>query len=140
MGNLIRDVLAYSQLREQQDEFEPVDLNKVMDELKVDFELMIEQKSAVIESEKLPVIQGIPLQITQLFGNLLSNALKYSRPDVKTIIKITVTKMVAKQVAKYPALEANRQYINIEFRDNGIGFKQEYAERILKYFSACTVN
>src|SRR5690606_24470841 len=58
MMRLIRDVLAYSQLSKETT-FEPVDLNQVLNEILMDYELLIEQKQAKIIAKDLPVIEAI---------------------------------------------------------------------------------
>ncbi|RYD90816.1 MAG: PAS domain S-box protein, partial [Sphingobacteriales bacterium] len=77
MGNLIRDVLGYSQLSKE-NAYKPTDLQKTIDDILVEFELLLEQQNARVHYTGMPVVEAIPLQMTQLFGNLISNALKYS--------------------------------------------------------------
>ena len=134
MTTLIRDVLSYSQLAKEKEDFVPVDLQQVLESILVDFELLVEQKQAVIASHGLPVIEAIPLQMTQLFGNLISNSLKYSREGVPVVLSITATPLSAEDAEKHGLNINAGPFINIEFRDNGIGFKQEYAEQIFNIF------
>jgi light-regulated signal transduction histidine kinase (bacteriophytochrome) len=72
MAQLINDVLNYSRLSNTEDQFVATDLNAVLQQVKVDFDLLIEQKQAVIKDNCLPVVKGIPLQLQQLFSNPLS--------------------------------------------------------------------
>ena len=130
---LIRDVLAYSQLSKPNDVFEPVDINKVITDICVDFELLIEQKGAAIACKGLPVIEAIPLQMSQLFGNLISNALKFTRPGIMPEIHIEATPLSDDKRRAY-ALPAGRNYFNIQLKDNGIGFRPEYASQIFNIF------
>ena len=134
MLTLIRDVLAYSQLSTTRNLLEKVDLNLIVENVKTDFELLIEQKHATIKAEELPVLEAIPLQMSQLFTNLISNALKFIRPDVAPVINISVVKMNRSEVKVLPALDLNVPYYRITFEDNGIGFEQEYAEQIFNIF------
>jgi two-component system CheB/CheR fusion protein len=99
-----------------------------------DFELMIEDKKAKITSNTLPVIQAIPMQMNQLFYNLISNALKFSREDRLPVITITSNKLSEKQAAILFADSLQTDYHEIIFRDNGIGFDQKYAEQIFVVF------
>jgi signal transduction histidine kinase len=133
MNVLIRDVLAYSELVKQTDLFVEVDLNQILENVKVDYDLLIEEKDAAIQSNKLPIITAIPLQMSQLFGNIIGNSLKFVRKDVKPIIKITASKLDVKMV-EYLFLDNTLDYYKIEFADNGIGFKEEYAEQIFNIF------
>lgn len=133
MTSLIRDVLHYSEVVKDNEGFENVDLDKILNSISTDFELLIEQKNAVIHSTVLPTIRAIPLQMSQLFGNIIGNSLKYNREDVPPVITISVTTLedTEKQVHN---IDLALQYLKIQFRDNGIGFKNEYAEQIFHIF------
>lgn len=122
MAVLIRDVLSYSQLSKEQVKFTPVNLQTVVDTILTDFELLIEQKNARIHCHNLPVVEANPLQMNQLFSNLISNALKFSKGNQEVIIDIE---------ALY--LPAQGQY-SITITDNGIGFNQEHADQIFSIF------
>ena len=133
MGNLIRDVLSYSQLSRNNQMFRQVDLNKILADNLTDFELVIEQSGAKINSDILPVIDAIPLQMSQLLGNLVSNSLKYTREGVAPVITISATLMPPGTV-DFEYHDENIAYYKLEFRDNGIGFDEEYADRIFQIF------
>lgn len=134
MTALIRDVLAYSQLSEVNEQFERVNLNNIIEDIKIDFELAIEQKNAVIRYSGLPIIEAIPLQMSQLFGNLISNSLKYSKTDVAPEIEIKAELLTKEEVTEYPALNQNKSYHKIKFSDNGIGIKPEQISRVFNIF------
>ncbi|HEY1054518.1 MAG TPA: ATP-binding protein, partial [Emticicia sp.] len=133
MTALIRDVLMYSQLVKENDTYEKVDLNQVFENVMADYELLIEQKEAVINHTDLPIIDAIPLQMSQLFANLLSNALKFVRKDVKPVININVSILTDKEADAFD-LSPNYQYYNIQFADNGIGIPSEYIEKVFHIF------
>ncbi len=133
MNTLIKDVLNYSELIKETEEFEYVDLNQVIEQGLLDFELLIEQKQASVNYQQLPVIEAIPLQMAQLFGNLISNSLKFTRPDVKPVISIS-SFLLNTEEKKNAALEAGAEYYKITFRDNGIGLKPEHTEQIFNIF------
>ena len=130
---LIRDVLAFSQLKTRQ-EFVKIDLNEILEIVKSDFELLIEEKNAVINSAPLPTIEGSPVQIIQLFGNLLSNSLKFSSRDQQPEISISVTELNQMQIRNNKSLNPGQAYYKISFKDNGIGFGQENATQIFDIF------
>jgi len=134
MGNLIKDVLVYSQISKGNVLFERVDLKTIADEILTDYELIIEQTGAAITFTGLPVVQAIPLQMSQLFSNLVSNSLKYIAPGTKPVITVTAAPLAKEDLAVYPNLNSNLEYSKIEFRDNGIGFEAEYAEKIFNIF------
>ena len=120
MQVLIRDILTYSELSRRSPAFEPVSLQTVIEEMQIEFELLIEQKNARLQYHDLPTIDAIPLQMTQLFSNLISNALKYSSADRPPLVTITSA--------------IKDQQVHIEIRDNGIGFDQQYADHIFSIF------
>jgi PAS domain S-box-containing protein len=133
MLRLIRDVLTISQLSKIDQEFRPVDLNFIVEEIKADYELLIEQKQCQIEVDPLPVIHAIPVQMSQLFTNLVSNALKFSVRERPLCLLIRHSTLSIAEVSQYPVVEAN-SYSKIEFEDNGIGFDQENASQIFNIF------
>lgn len=120
MKELINDLLSYSQLQQQKLQFEPVDLNLVVHEIIRDLDIAIKEKMATIETDMLPVITGNKIRLRQLFLNLISNALKYSKIGVPAHIRIT------------SSTEGNN--VSIKVRDNGIGFAEEYREKIFGLF------
>jgi PAS domain S-box-containing protein len=135
MGNLIRDVLGYSQLSKEFT-FVPVNLSKIIEDITDEFELLLEQHSAQVHYDGMPFVDAIPLQMSQLFGNLISNSIKYSRPDVPPMIDISAEVIDRKRAENY--LEKNNfratEYYKIVYTDNGIGFDQKYADKIFNIF------
>jgi two-component system CheB/CheR fusion protein len=87
----------------------------------------------VIENDPLPVIEAIPLQMQQLFHNLISNAIKFSKKDTTPLIRISCT-VLKKEEKIHHNLDENLQYFLIEVKDNGIGFDQVYGEQIFVIF------
>lgn len=133
MLSLIRDILTYSQLAKENEQVGKVDLNEILDATRSDFELLIEEKSAIITGSDLPVVTGIRVQIAQLFANLVSNALKFAKRSRKTVISITSTS-VSEELRKLKELKDGRNYHQISFSDNGIGFNQTHAHQIFDIF------
>ena len=131
---LIRDVLAYSQLSRETEILKVVDLESVISDIQYDLELLIEQKGAEITQNGLPGIEGIPLQLSQLFANLISNALKFSRTDIKPIINITSSVFESEISTGYFIPDPGRRYYHLRVKDNGIGFEQQHAEQIFSIF------
>ena len=131
---LIRDVLAFSQLRKDNQELVAIDLNEALATALDDFEVLIEEKCAVIKSDILPTIHGITVQIAQLFHNLISNSLKFTAKGVNPKILIRVTSMNAEEVPRHSGLNHNKTFFKISFADNGIGFNQDYAAKIFDIF------
>jgi PAS domain S-box-containing protein len=132
MADLIVSVLNYSRLSRQAEPMVKTDLNEVIEEVEADFELVIQEKNATIISENLPVIKAFRLQMTQLFSNLVSNALKFSKE--KPVIRISSRTVNAEEIKNPPPTLAARRYIEVVVADNGIGFEQEYERLIFTMF------
>ncbi|HEX8314365.1 MAG TPA: ATP-binding protein, partial [Flavisolibacter sp.] len=137
MTLLVDDLLSYSHISLTPVEMEDVDLNKKIQLVLADLEIPIEEKKAAVFVEELPTVKGYRRQLQQLFQNLVSNALKYSKPDVRPEITIrsSVVKGTDVAVLHLPAeLREVPCYYLIEVVDNGIGFAQENAEKIFLMF------
>ncbi|MBN1960497.1 MAG: hypothetical protein JW841_06095 [Deltaproteobacteria bacterium] len=123
MQTLINELLHYSRLTTKARPFQPVALSSLIKEVLEDLEVRIEENHAHIEVHDLPTIIADPLQIRQLFQNLISNALKFQRPQVEPLI-----------IIKNIHNENDTDFYNIEVKDNGIGFEMKYTERIFGLF------
>ena len=134
MRLLIDDLLNFSRISRFDKKFILTDLNNIFKEVLGDFDLLIQEKNAIVQVGKLPVLQAIPLQMNQLFHNLLSNALKFTSPDQSPLIHISCNKLLPEELKKYPKLEPSIEYYKIDFRDNGIGFLQEFADQVFVIF------
>lgn len=124
MAILIDDLLSFSRLSQEQLHFEKVDLINLLRQVISDFEIPIQEKEAMIHSDPLPVIDGIALQLGQVFQNLISNSLKFAHPDRKPVISITTERTERDQSV----------FHKIRYADNGIGFRPEQSERIFEIF------
>jgi signal transduction histidine kinase len=135
MTLLMDDLLSYSHLSLAPKEKEEVDLNKKLRLVISDLEVLVEEKNAAIQIEPLPVIYGYKRQLQQLFQNLVGNALKYSKKGVQPQVHIRSKKVAGAEVpVKLPAEMLDQTFYLIEVEDNGIGFEQQYAERIFGMF------
>lgn len=133
MADLIQSVLNYSRLAYPNELWVLASLNDIFENVLSDYELLIAEKNAVVVYDSLPNIPGIPLQLGQLFANLLGNSLKFSRVEPKITISWKVVKgSELRQV--YPLADFTKEYIELIFSDNGIGFEQQYAEKIFTIF------
>ena len=135
MNTLIKDLLAYSYLNNPEKQFVKTDLNKIVENILVDFELLIEEQKIEVKHHKLPFINAIPLQMNQLFYNLISNALKFCKND-NSICKIEISsrKLTLAQIKKFPALDQSLGYYEIIIKDNGIGFDKQFENKIFTMF------
>lgn len=132
MKALILDILNYSRLSANTIQMECVDLNEIVKELLDDFELIIREKEATVLVENLPCIDMNKGQIRQLFQNIVSNALKFSRTNQKPVIKIQAKRIKDKS---FDSTENNDgPFCLISVRDNGIGFNEKYTTNIFSLF------
>lgn len=134
MTMLIKDLLSYSGLNRKEAEFEPTDLNEILDAVLDDLEMMIAQSGAVITHERLPRIEAIPVQMNQLFYNLVNNSLKFAKPDLPLHLDVSCKQIKGKEVVDVAGLKPDVFYYEIIFSDNGIGFSQQYARQIFELF------
>jgi len=133
MSTLITDILGFSSLRREQ-RFTETDLNPILENVLQDLDLLTQQKEAVIQHDTLPIIEAIPLQMNQLFYNLLNNALKFSIPGIRPVITISCRILMQNELDSYEITDKQFAYCEIIFSDNGMGFKQEYSEQIFGLF------
>jgi two-component system CheB/CheR fusion protein len=134
MSGLIDNLLDYSRLTINAYGFEKVDLNSVLHNILTDFELLITQKNAEITYDNLPVIEAIPLHMNQLFYNLIGNALKFTKKGVQPVITIKSIKLPDDVKLSFSQLNPEKEYFKITVSDNGIGFNQEYGNKIFTIF------
>ncbi|ASZ12690.1 PAS domain S-box protein [Chitinophaga pendula] len=123
MSKLIKDVLNYSRLSQSTLLKETIDLNQVLRDVLSEFDVLIEEKQAQIYVDHLPFVQGVYIQLQQLFANLLSNALKFC--DTTPVITIS------------HSLSPDRPHPHfycVVIADKGIGFEQRYADKIFDIF------
>ena len=132
MRSMIDDILAYSSLT-QKEEPECISLQQILNETTELLDQAIKDKNAVIHSDRLPEANVIPSQFGQLFQNLISNSLKFSKKDVPPQIDITHRYLNAQQV-NGTFTKPSAKYLQLTFRDNGIGFDQKDAEKIFELF------
>jgi PAS domain S-box-containing protein len=135
MQLLLDDLLEFAHVSERPLETEMVDLNEKIQKVLTDLELPIEEKQAKIIVEELPTINGYRRQLQQLFQNLIGNALKYSKANVPPEISIRSRTVKGADVKnRIPVEQADKTFYLIEVSDNGIGFEEQYAERIFEMF------
>ncbi len=134
MHSMIKDILTYSELLNQVKAFKRTDLNEIVEKTLTDYELLIEQKGAKVKYNRLPEINAIPMQMTQLFGNLIGNSLKFTDKKRPLILSINSTEIDLKEKEKN-GLDSNTHYLKLSFKDNGIGFPEEFKDQIFNIFN-----
>ncbi|HEY5748020.1 MAG TPA: PAS domain S-box protein [Chryseolinea sp.] len=132
MRDLIQDILSYSKTDKVDDKVEMTDFNEVLKGVVREFEVKIEETGAVIENKGLPVLPVVPFQFHQLFLNLISNALKFSKTNCPPFILFQSQMTTGDFV---PGMQGSQNFHHISVSDNGIGFEAQYAERIFEIFN-----
>jgi signal transduction histidine kinase len=128
MSTLINDLLDFSRISIPA-RFEKVSLDTLFEEVLGDFEYRIQQTGATITKMELPEIEAVPSQMRQVFQNLLSNSLKFIRPGVPPVIRVRC------EIFELPGeREGMNECCRIEFTDNGIGFDEQYLDKIFMVF------
>ena len=134
LQQLIDDLISYSRAGTEKIKYTKVDLNRLLKSVRLELKDMIEAKKAVIEiQENLPVIPALVSQMSQLFINLISNALKYSKKDEPPYVKVTCEQATAEALKDFAAVSGTNYY-KITIFDNGIGFSNEYKDAIFEAF------
>jgi light-regulated signal transduction histidine kinase (bacteriophytochrome) len=133
MQTLLEDLLNFSRLSFSDKPFEKVALQTCLENAISDLEVKIEETKTRIDYQDLPTIEGHATQLKQLFINIIGNAIKFRKPDEVPIIKITCTRINPYSYPKLTLLK-NTHYTKIDIIDNGIGFEEEFVERIFMIF------
>jgi len=124
MQTIIEGILAYSTLDKKTQPIENINLDEVIENIKVDLELIIKEKGAILIKSELPEIEGATILIQQLFYNLIHNALKFSKADQPP--RVTISSLIINK--------DQREFVQINIKDNGIGLDSSHYERIFNAF------
>lgn len=128
LNSLIDDLVQYSSHTAQLERTE-VDLTDIINEVIDDLEIIISDKNAKIELNKLPVIQASRVQMRQLFSNLITNAIKYSKSTIAPVIQISQADYLDAEMPNQ-----NTKFIKIQIKDNGIGMETAHLIKIFTIF------
>ncbi|MFD1143478.1 PAS domain S-box protein [Larkinella insperata] len=140
MSAFIRDLLAYSRISTRQQKHNVVALNDIMEKVLQTLEFQIQQTQAQLDIDPLPMLNGDASQLSQLFQNLLSNALKFTRKDASGVsvpprIQIRVSQVAAGAIPVWAKpISTAENFHQICVTDHGIGFDNKYQERIFQLF------
>jgi light-regulated signal transduction histidine kinase (bacteriophytochrome) len=115
------------------DKISTVDLQQVIEHNMSEYSQFIQERNAKILCVDMPVIDAVPAQMHQLFGHLISNALKFTSTEIAPLINISCYPLTKDEI-RHNNLDVNNRYHHIQVKDNGIGFHQESADRI---FNIC---
>jgi len=142
MQQLIDDLLAFSRISTTELKFEKTNLNLIVEEVKADLKEIIQEKKATIEVSELGTVNIIAFQFRQLLYNLISNSLKFSKPNVPSHIQLKIRTEKGSKLAKEnphltdtrSRLSPEKNYCHLTIKDNGIGFEPHFSERIFGVF------
>lgn len=128
MSKLINDLLSYSQLTTKPSEFKNIDLKDLIKQVLTDLETTVAEQNGTVAAGDLPEVKGDIFQLRQLFQNLITNSLKYCKAETNPVVSIT-SEMVNRELNGLTS-----PFNLIKVTANGIGFEQQYADRIFKLF------
>ena len=132
MQVLINDLLNFSRVMTKAKPFVLVNLKLVAEQVMVDLETRLQKTGGRVEIGDLPTLAADPIQMQQLFQNLIGNGLKYHRLEVAPVVSVQ-SRMVSQNDGP-PGTLPSPLFCEISVSDNGMGFEQKYAERIFAPF------
>lgn len=133
MRNLIDNLLEFSKVSRNRQAYEEVDLSGILRICLDDLDMRIDETGTTVSVEHLPVVEAISSQMRQLFFNLLQNAIKFRKKDDKLVVQVKERTLTSQEKTQYQ-LPVQQEYFLVSITDNGIGFEQQYAERIFQLF------
>jgi PAS domain S-box-containing protein len=133
MERLIEALIVFSRTNTGERKFEQVSLSDIVTEVQHRMKDRMEELDATVTTGPLPHIHAIHFQIQQLFENIISNALKYSKQHVPPQIRIEASVVPGSSIPE-PGASEGQHYYKITVADNGIGFEQQYATKIFEVF------
>ncbi len=128
LNSLVDDLVQYSSHTAQEERTE-IDLRTIITEVIEDFEVIISDKKALIKTGKLPIIKASRVQMRQLFSNLISNAIKYSKTNTAPIIEIYQEENLDAEIPNQ-----NAKFVKVQIKDNGIGMEENHLLKIFIIF------
>jgi light-regulated signal transduction histidine kinase (bacteriophytochrome) len=135
MSKLVSDLLTFSRIKTQQESFDEVSLQQIVERVLDTLDMAIERAGAQIDVRPLPSIKGDATQLGQLFQNLLSNALKFAPLDRPPVISIRSEEREKDDIpAQLQPNSTAQRFYQITVSDNGIGFDDKYVDRIFRVF------
>jgi light-regulated signal transduction histidine kinase (bacteriophytochrome) len=133
MKSLIENLLSYSRVEASKPVFEPTDMNSILQEVKNDLSEAIQNTGAVIDHGNLPQLSVVSFQLQQLLTNIISNAIKFRKENTAPEIIIESALIKGKDIPEFSG-PPETQFYHLCISDNGIGFEQQYAEKIFDIF------
>ena len=131
MRRLIDDLLSFSRVASKAQPFVLTDLGTILTEVVSDLEGRLQQTEGHVEVGELPALEADPMQMQQLFQNLIANGLKFNRPGVPPVVRVQgrISTESVNMGGEVPV-----RMVEITVQDNGIGFEEIYLDRIFNVF------
>ncbi|WP_053223113.1 PAS domain S-box protein [Roseivirga seohaensis] len=133
MQILIDDLLQYSRTTTAEHKFELTSFNKIVEETQQTFKEELEQKGAKFNLSEDVNLEIIRFQFRQLLSNLISNAIKFAKKDTSLVVDIKTKTGIGNSFG-IDSLSPKKQYCNITFSDNGVGFDPQHNEKVFEIF------
>jgi len=134
MQVLIEDLVDFGSLLQTAETINAVNLNTIVNQALTEIDDKIKEKHAVVNVEELPVVEGHEKQLKLLFINLIDNSLKFSNPDVKPVINITLRVVTGDSINSDSEVVPGKEFYEVSVADNGIGFEKDFAHKIFILF------
>lgn len=134
MQGLIEDLMNFANLVRGGEQLSVVDANKLMQEAVAYLKQEIEIKSATIHIGQLPEITGFEKQLFLMFKALIDNAIKFSKPGIPPVVTIQCVQTTGEELVHIDKKLGRKQFIRISVQDNGIGFSNEFSQKIFLIF------
>ncbi|AWK05647.1 PAS domain-containing sensor histidine kinase [Flavobacterium crocinum] len=128
LNSLVDDLVQYSSHTAQEERTE-INLETIIAQVIEDFEVVIADKKAHIKTGKLPIIKASRVQMRQLFSNLISNAIKYSKANIAPMIEISQEENLDAEIPNQ-----NAKFVKVQIKDNGIGMEENHLLKIFIIF------
>jgi light-regulated signal transduction histidine kinase (bacteriophytochrome) len=126
MYEMVESVMGFSFMESEKYFFDIVNFQKVIHNTQMNIQLLIEESNTTIEYDSLPVINGNETLLTIMFQNIITNSIKFKKPGINPIIKITS--------------EETGTTIKISINDNGMGFDNKYKDLVFEMFKRLNAN
>lgn len=134
MQGLIEDLMNFTNLVRGGEQLSVVDANKLMKGAVDYLRQEIDIKRATIHIGQLPEITGFEKQLFIMFKSLIDNAIKFSKPGIPPVVTIQCVQTTGEELVHVDNKLARKKFIRISVQDNGIGFSNEFSQKIFLIF------
>lgn len=135
MQSLIEDLLLFSRVSRNITAFESLNMPALLEEVIDDLGTQIRGEEAIVRVGKIPNLRGDGTQIKRLFQNLISNAIKFHKPDERPVVDISGKVVRNTEIFdEFGIVLAAQECIRFSVKDTGIGFEEKYIDKIFNIF------